>query len=230
MTAERVGVLGRLLELNDGRVGVSTGYMGELRGRWPELIDEAGRVSRRAVELSALGADELPGLMGHLAAAGRPEFEYVSVHGPAKGLVADAAACAANLLELAPIAAGIVMHPETLAEPAAFGVLGSTLLLENMDPRKQDARSPDELQAYFDVLPEAGFCFDIAHAMLIDPTMALGHELFDAFQSRLREVHLSSILDDGTHVPLCASDLDRLHELLERCRGVPWILEAAPTG
>ena len=121
---------------------------------------------------------------------------------------------------------GVVMHPETLGELDAFAELGARLRLENMDTRKADARDARELARYFDALPDARFCFDVAHAQLHDPSMRLAHELLDAFADRLAEVHVSSIEPDGEHVPLRAADAEAFLPVLERCAGVPWVLEA----
>ncbi len=228
MRADALTATDRLLELNDGRVGASTGYMESLRGSWPDLVEEARRFSGEAVELSALSAAELPALLDYLTRCGAPAFPYVSIHGPAKGWSASAAELARVLGGLARATRGVVMHPDTLAEPEAFAPLGASLLLENMDPRKGDARTVEELARYYDLLPEAGLCLDVAHVLLVDPTMRLAHDLLDAYGDRLREVHVSSILGDGTHVPLTLEDCDRFHDVLVRCRGVPWILEAAP--
>jgi hypothetical protein len=98
-----------------------------------------------------------------------------------------------------------------------------------MDTRKDDARTVVELERYFTLLPAARFCFDVAHAQLHDPTMGLAHELLDAFGDRLVEVHLSSIEPSGAHVPLRAEDAETFQPVLERCVGVPWVLEA-PAG
>ena len=60
------------------------GYMVANRGDWTELVDEASHVSSFAVELTALGEDELPALLEFLAQAPPLPFRYVSVHGPSK--------------------------------------------------------------------------------------------------------------------------------------------------
>jgi hypothetical protein len=119
------------------------------------------------------------------------------------------------------------MHPDCLGDPQAFRVLGSKLILENMDSLKSTARTVDELQPFFTALPDAGFCFDIAHAQMNDRTMVLAHQLIDAFGDRLREVHLSSIQLDGSHVALRAQDIESYWPVLQRCTDVPWVLAAA---
>ncbi|HEX8083735.1 MAG TPA: hypothetical protein VF529_05550 [Solirubrobacteraceae bacterium] len=216
-----------LIDLSRLGVGASTGYMEDERGDWPRLLTAARRVSSEVIELSALSADELPGLAAFLGTSPPLDAAYVSVHAPAKGWDGSPTDLAAAIRDaLPPYVRGVVVHPETLGRPQAFSILGDRLLLENMDARKCDARTVDELAPYFADLPEAGFCFDVAHAFNNDPSLRLGHELLDAFGDRLREVHVSSILEDGTHVPLRTDDVRRFWPLLHRCVDVPWILEA----
>jgi hypothetical protein len=122
----------------------------------------------------------------------------------------------------------IVVHPDAIKDLESYAPLGRRLVIENMDDRKGDGRDAAELKRYFEALPRAGLCFDIAHAGSIDQTMARGEEILDAFTSRLRHVHLSSLGPDSHHVPLNPADAERFSPLLDRCRDVPWILEAPP--
>ncbi|ADB49658.1 hypothetical protein [Conexibacter woesei] len=215
-----------LLASNAGLIGVSTGYMVGARGDWPRLAAAAEVLSDDVVELSALSARELPGLVAFLDDIPELPFRHVSVHGPSKGWDGTPDQLVALLTELPETVTGIVMHPETLGDAAPFATLGSRLRLENMDTRKPDARTASELEPYFDALPVARFCFDVAHAQLLDPSMRLAHELLDAFADRLAEVHLSSIEPSGLHVPLRPEDAEAFMPVLERCAGVPWVLEA----
>jgi hypothetical protein len=221
-----MSAVGELLELNAGLVGPSTGYMVGARGDWPRLVAAAETCSLDVVELSALSARELPGLLRFLADVGTLPFGHVSVHGPSKGWDGTPAALATALGAIPAFVDGIVLHPETLGDVAAFGELGGRLRLENMDTRKRDARTVAELARFFEALRDARFCFDVAHAQLHDPSLGLAHELLDAFADRLAEVHVSSIEPDGEHVPLRAADAEAFLPVLERCAGVPWVLEA----
>jgi sugar phosphate isomerase/epimerase len=121
----------------------------------------------------------------------------------------------------------VVAHPDALSDIVPYRALGTRLVLENMDDRKITGRVADEMESLFQKLPDAGFCLDVAHIRSIDPTMDAAHELLDRFRSRLRHVHLSS-LDQGRHVPLTDNDEGLFAEVLDRCRDVPWILEALP--
>ena len=207
--------------------GVSTGVFDESRGVWERLVAEACGVSTFAVELSALSDEELPGLIAYLATGPRLPFRYVSVHAPVKNRKLDDAASARALGDLPLWVRSIVTHPDTLRELAPYRELGTRLVLENMDARKTTGRVADELEPIFDELPHAGFCLDVAHVHSIDPTMAAGRELLDRFRSRLRQVHVSS-LTSGRHVPVTEADEEMFADVLDRCRDVPWILEARP--
>lgn len=208
-------------------IGVSTGIFDDLRNAWRPLVLAACGVSTYAAELSALSEDELPGLIAYLNQKPRLPFRYLSVHAPVKNRSMDDIATA-QLLDGFPLSVrSIVTHPDALRDFAPYRDLGTRLVLENMDERKRAGRTADELEAIFDALPDAGFCFDVAHAHSIDPTMSAAHDLIDRFPARLRQVHLSS-LADGHHVPLTRADEHLFASVLDRCRDVPWILEARP--
>lgn len=209
-------------------VGASTGYMVDNRGDWPRLIEEASRISSFAVELTALGEDELPSLLKFLADDPPLPFRYVSVHGPSKDRRMPEDELVAQLVELPPFVDAIVLHPDQIEDPSAYAPLGSRLLIENMDSRKDSGRRGHELESFFEVLPDAGFCFDVAHAWTVDQTMAAGEDLLDRFTNRLKHVHLSSMSESLGHVPLQETQEKLFVPLLSRCRDVPWILEAAP--
>ena len=203
--------------------------MRELRGDWAAQIDAAWQVSPFAVELSALSEAELPSLSVFFSgSAGTLPFRYVSIHGPSKGRRIDEADLVDELELLLRYADVVVMHPDTIERPELFRTLGHKLLLENMDARKPYGRTGSELEEIFAQLPEAGFCFDIAHAWSIDPGMAVASELLDSFGSRLRHVHLSSLSAALHHETLTAEDEELFRPTLERCLDVPWILEAPP--
>jgi hypothetical protein len=210
-------------------LGASTGYMATRREDWASLVRRACEVSTFAVELSALGERELPGLLAFLAGRPRLPFHYLSVHAPTKGLRLPEPELVALLASLPPHVDAVVVHPDKLVDPAAWRPLGHRLVLENMDGRKPVGQRPEQLGALFAALPEAGFCLDVAHAAAVDPTMALAHALLDAHGGRLRQLHVSSLRRDrGSHVPLTRRDEARFCTALRRCPDVPWILEAPP--
>jgi sugar phosphate isomerase/epimerase len=210
-------------------LGASTGYMDDLRGDWDRQVAEAWAVSPFAIELSALSESELPSLSRYLNGAGNLPFRYISIHGPSKQRQMDEERLVDELVNLARFADGVVMHPDTFERAGLYRPLGHKLLVENMDARKPSGRTPEELTATFAELPEAGFCFDIAHAWSIDPDMSVASDLLDRFGGRLRHVHLSSLSHDLHHVPLTAEHEGLFRPTLERCVDVPWIFEAPPS-
>jgi len=202
--------------------------MQDLRGNWERQVAAAWEISPFAIELSALSETELPSLAEYLGAARSLPFRYISIHGPSKQRELPEEELVAELVELARYADGVVMHPDTFERPELYQPLGHKLLLENMDARKPTGRTPEELAATFTELPEAGFCFDIAHAWSIDPQMAVAADLLDRFGDRLRHVHLSSLSQDLHHITLTAEHEELFRPTLERCVDVPWVFEAPP--
>lgn len=209
-------------------IGCSTGYMEDDRENWPRLVERAAAISSLAVELSAISEQELPGLLRYLQQAPQLPFRYVSVHAPSKARELPERELVGMLVRLPLWIDAIVMHPDTIGDPACYEPLGRRLVLENMDDRKSDGRSAYELDLFFEALPEAGLCFDIAHAKSVDETMAEGEAILKQYANRLRHVHVSSLDEARHHVSLTADDEDLFWLLLESCRDVPWILEAPP--
>lgn len=204
--------------------------MQDLRGDWKAQIERAWQVSPFAIELSALSEPELPVLAEFLRGGPSLPFRYISIHGPSKERRCSEEQLVEDLSSISSFADAIVMHPDTVERPELFRPLGHKLLLENMDARKEIGARPAELEDLFSQLPEAGFCFDIAHAWSLDPEMSLAGELLDSFGDRLRHVHLSSLSHDLHHVPLASEDEALFGPILERCVDVPWIYEAPPRG
>lgn len=209
-------------------VGASTGYMADLRGHWDSLVEEACQVSSFAVELAALSEPELGPLIDYLGAISSLPFRYLSVHAPSKQRALPEDELVAALAGLPAFVDAIVVHPDLIEDPAAYRPLGFRLVLENMDSRKASGHHGEELEALFEELPDAGFCFDVAHAWSVDPEMEVGEDLLDRFACRLRQVHLSSVDEHRSHVPLRADHEALFGPLLDRCRDVPWLLEAPP--
>lgn len=212
--------------LNHHPLGLSTGCIAERRGEWDELVERAAAAGSFAVELAALSEWELDGLLTYLSGGSRLPFRYISVHGPSKSLEMPEEELVATLARTPGWVQSIVVHPDTMEEPARYARLGRRLVIENMDARKSGGRTADELRPLFEALPEAGFCFDVAHAWSIDTGLAVARGLLDAFRTRLRQVHLSSLDESLKHVALTPADEKLFAPLLRRCRDVPWILEA----
>lgn len=209
-------------------VGVSTGFMSDDRGAWEQLLKRAWDCSPDAVEISALSAPELPSLL-HALGAAVPTFGYVAVHAPTKSLSKGKEGELVELLSHLPRwVSTIVVHPDVVDDAKRFHALGDRVVFENMDRRKGNGRTVDELAPFFEMVPRAGFCLDLAHVGSIDSTLGLANELIDAFGHRLRQVHVSSLDADAHHVPLTSTDAERFRAVLERVPNTPVILESEP--
>lgn len=214
-----------LRALRPAAVGVATEVFAD--DGWPALVERATSWSREALELSALTVGELDGAAAYLRDA-QLAVRRLSLHAPLELPAAGEHELAAILEAIMPRLSAVVVHPQILEDPAALARLGELVALENMDVQKPTGRDVAELEPYFAALPEARFCLDVAHVKSVDPTMALGHALLDAFGDRLCELHVSGIDDDCKHVPLTAGDVQLYEPILRRSRNVPWILESLP--
>ena len=180
-----------------------------------------------AVELSALRAHELAPLLRLLPDLWLGEYRHVSVHAPSSFTAAQEPEIAAALRPVAERGWLVVVHPDTLFDHRLWAGFGDRLCIENMDRRKPVGRSVRELLPVFARLPQASFCFDVAHAWQCDPSMREAFRLLDAFHHRLAEVHVSQLDVASRHVRLSAAAVHEYGRLAERIpTHVPVIIEA----
>lgn len=183
--------------------------------------------SANAVELSALRATELPGLMAalpRLLGALRQRYQYVSFHAPTD--FGTERTLVEQLKLVAKIDMNIIVHPDTIQDVTVWRQLGSRLCLENMDSRKMDGRTAEELRSFFSELPEARLCFDIAHAREVDPTMIEARRIVDEFKDRIAQIHLSEIDDKGKHFAMSIAAKRAYEPFAMAMSQVPVILES----
>lgn len=206
------------------RIGFSTGSLarGDFHGALAMLRGRTGS----AVELSALRVHELEPLMRAAPGLDLRRFRHVSIHAPGRF---DAAEERDVVRLLRPAVARrwlVVLHPDTIHDPALWREFGGFLAIENMDARKP-GRTAEELDPVFAALPQASFCFDVAHAHQCDPSMATARRLLVAHGNRLREVHVSELDAAGQHVaitPTAVAAFRRIARLIPAT--VPAIIEA----
>jgi hypothetical protein len=205
--------------------GMATGSYIEERDNWLSAVERAQGERWRFLELTAIVEPLLATLATLLSEDDTllDGFERVSLHAPIR--FASAAATCETIVNL-PLAGDVIFHPDAWGEEHALDTLGARVVFENMDVAKPFGRSADDLRSVFAEHPEAGFCLDVAHVWTNDRSLQLGHDLIDAFGGRLRQVHVSGIEPDGTHRTTTQLDLKLYQPMLERCAGVPWILEA----
>jgi hypothetical protein len=178
-------------------VGFSTGAIA--RGDFLRALILLKDSNVLAVELSALREHELPSLAKALGNLDLKSFKYVSLHAPSSFAHLSERDVIQLLADAISMHLPIVAHPDTIQSPELWRKLGNSLLVENMDKRKPIGRTASELESIFESLPEAGFCFDVAHSRQVDPTMIEAARMLREFRGRLREVHASGVTTRSNH-------------------------------
>jgi sugar phosphate isomerase/epimerase len=180
----------------------------------------------RGVELSALRMSELEPLATHVHTLDLSSFEYISVHAPSRFSSTEEIAVARLCLQFVERGWPVVVHPDTIHNPERWHAFGNSLLIENMDKRKLGGRNADELARIFEKIPEAGMCFDIAHARQYDGTMTEAYRILSRFGPRVTEIHVSEVTSRSAHdrvSPLAARAFQSISTLLP---SVPVIIES----
>lgn len=202
--------------------GIATGAWEDVREDWGAAIARAAAEGWPYLELTAVGNSRLE-LLAAIDPGTLAPFTRVSVHAPSRDITVDELLGQVDALPFAP---DLILHPDVWRDES-LRAFGPRAVFENMDVNKEYGRSVDDMCETLARFPEAGFCLDVAHVWTNDTSLALGHELLDAFGLRLRQLHVSGIEPDGTHRETTAADLELYAPLLDRCGGVPWILEGA---
>ena len=178
------------------------------------------------MELSVLREVELTPLVTAVDALDLAQFKYVSVHAPSLFQRGNEPAIVDTVLDLSEKGWPIVVHPDSIFEPARWRSLGGMLCVENMDNRKPIGRSAEELKYVFDLLPEASFCFDIGHARQFDSIMTEAYLLLTEFRARLRQVHVSEVNTRSKHDVLSYASIHAFREVAHLIpTEIPLILE-----
>jgi sugar phosphate isomerase/epimerase len=208
-------------------LGIATGAFVAERDDWGPAVAKAAASGWRFLELTAITVERLNALAPFLRSsrAALDPFDRVSIHAPAREALGSIDAVMAQVTSLND-SFDIVLHPDVYMGERSVHNLGSRAVFENMDCQKDFGRDVAGLEPVFSMFPEAGFCLDVAHVWTNDPTLGLAYELVDSFGHRLRQLHVSGIERDGAHRPTTHDDLDLYEPVLERCRHVPWLLEA----
>ena len=158
------------------------------------------RTSAKAVELSALRASELPALLDALPkiiSDLRVRYEYISFHAPTNF---DSEEDLIDQLQvISNLNINIIVHPDTIKEVSSWRRLGARLCIENMDSRKAIGRTAEELEFYFENLPDSKLCFDVAHARQVDSSMTEAFHILERFRDRIAQIHISEVNSKGKH-------------------------------
>ncbi len=182
------------------RIGFSTGSLE--KGDFKTAIKWLKRHRVENVELSALRLDELEPLVNTLDSLPISQFRYVSFHAPSS-FPKEAERRVVELLgKVANRGWNIIVHPDVIRKYGLWKKFESLLLIENMDRRKGDGRTAEELENIFQMLPKARLCLDLAHARQMDTTLNLLSHIVWRFSSRIAEIHISELDSWCQHQPM----------------------------
>lgn len=178
-------------------IGFSTGALAF--GDFQHALSMLKGKSVNAVELSALRTHELPKLLDAADSLDLSEYKYISVHAPSSFTEDEEPQIVEQLKHFARRGWPIVLHPDAIHQTPLWREFGEFLYIENMDKRKPIGRNVAELKAVFSELPEALFCFDMAHARQVDSSMTEAYLILKTFGSRLRQLHISEVNTSSKH-------------------------------
>jgi hypothetical protein len=182
------------------RIGFSTGALALSDFHAGLAMNQAAGLN--AVELSALRETEVVDLVASLDGLSLHGLEYVSFHAPSSLQWMSGQELVAQLQPVFHRGWPVIVHPDIIADFDLWAGLGDRILVENMDQRKPIGRNTKELRQVFSKLPDARFCFDIAHARQVDPTMSVAVEILLEFGDRLAELHISEVDSASRHVAI----------------------------
>jgi endonuclease IV len=155
-----------------------------------------------AIELSSLRESEFIILINEMNELDLSQYSYISFHAPSKLDNISEEGLVEKLKKVAEKKWSIIIHPDIIQDFGIWRQLGQYLCIENMDKRKKIGRTAADLEKVFNSLPEASFCFDIAHARQVDPTMIEAFLMIDKFKDRLKQLHISDVNSQSRHEPL----------------------------
>jgi len=205
-------------------IGFSTGALalGDFRSALRYMIGKP----LAAVELSALRVTELPGLIEAIPSLDLSQFNYIALHAPSSFDQSEESEIT-RLLGNLPEHWKIILHPDAIRNPESWTCFGPRLALENMDRRKLDGRSAEEMSRWFGIFPEARLCLDLAHAQQWDTTMTEAYLLLKTFTDRLCQIHVSQLDSASHHHPLSEGSVRAFSEVSWLFpRDIPLIVES----
>jgi hypothetical protein len=206
-------------------IGFSTGALAF--GDFKKALGMLSGTRANAVELSALRMSELSDLIAYIQSdlsELKRRYRYVGFHAPTN--FEDEKQVIQQLLPVARMGLGIVVHPDTMRDLSAWRALEAQLLIENMDSRRRTGRTAEELYPFFEALPQARLCFDIGHARQVDPTMIEAGRILSLFSNRLSQAHLSEVNSQGKHFSMSHGAARAYEPFAKALATAPIILES----
>jgi hypothetical protein len=155
---------------------------------------------------------ELPALIEALPRLDLSTFEYVSIHAPSLFSESEED-YVIDLLRKVPSKHPIILHPDTIHDSVKWREFGPQLTIENLDRRRYLGRSAEELRHWFELLPEARLCLDLAHVHQFDRTMTEAYRILKNFKERICQLHVSELDSTGHHHPLSSGSMRAFAEI-----------------
>jgi hypothetical protein len=178
-------------------IGFSTGAVA--LSNFNLALSRLENTTANAIELSALRRFELDPLVAAVNSLDLSQYRYISVHAPSRFDASDELQVIRLLEVFATKEWPIILHPDAIHDYSAWKCFGKLLLIENMDKRKPSGRSCLELDDVFGKLPDARFCFDIAHARQFDSSMDEAIIILNKYKSLITQIHISEVDDNCKH-------------------------------
>jgi endonuclease IV len=212
------------MDCSNMQIGFSTGSIA--LGDFNKGIEILRRKGIDCIELSSLRELELQHFISSISNLDLSGFNYISFHAPSK-LVQFTEKQIVDLLHVVLDKKWlIVVHPDIIKDYKLWQSFGSYLCIENMDKRKSIGRTAFDLKFIFQQLPDASFCFDVAHARQVDSTMTEAILMIKNFGSRIKQIHLSDLNSQSKHEPLNLEAMMVYRNLLKDIsKEIPIILE-----
>lgn len=182
------------------RLGFSTGAIALSDFR--RALDILQTTDTDAIELSAIRFRELRPLLEAIPSLNLEKFRYVSIHAPSNFSQNEERDVVDQITSTCCRTLRVIIHPDSIHDFDLWRGLGERVCIENMDSRKRVGRTVKELATFFELLPLARFCFDVAHARQFDTSMVEAYRMLAQFADRLVQVHLSEINMASKHVPM----------------------------
>lgn len=181
-------------------IGFSTGSLAY--GDFEAGIQMQLATAANVIELSALRENELENLLEVIDDLHLDQFDYVSFHAPSKLIHLSEKDLIKQLSIVAEKQFNIIVHPDIIQDFSEWKIFGDLLCIENMDKRKPIGQTTYDLLEIFEMLPDASFCFDLAHAKQVDPTMIEAISIAKVFKDKIKELHISDVNSRSVHEPL----------------------------
>ncbi|OGY98530.1 MAG: hypothetical protein A2855_00855 [Candidatus Liptonbacteria bacterium RIFCSPHIGHO2_01_FULL_57_28] len=212
-------------------LGFNVGRLGELSLK--ETIDLHRELGCNAIEINLGEADDQERMtrVKELTAEDLAFFEYVSVHAPARDMVYGEDDLTKRVLgDIQELYERFhfkyaVMHPDRIKDWSIFKDYSFPVATENMDNKKEIARTVDSLKTLFQKV-DIPMVLDMNHCYVNDNTLQLAADMYSAFKDRIVQIHLSGF--KTFHEPLYETKQAQIIRAVPD-KNLPIILESTVT-